>query len=97
MSTERPTNRLACSVPPELRVAYRIVRNAGLVPPELADLAEVQQLIGAAERGDAGCGARRLRALLVQLEASRRHATATRAWRDYEAALQRRLEREAGS
>ncbi|MGB2817615.1 MAG: DnaJ family domain-containing protein [Burkholderiaceae bacterium] len=26
-------------VPPELRVAYRIVRNAGLLPPELAEIA----------------------------------------------------------
>jgi hypothetical protein len=85
-------------VPPELRVAYRIVKNAGFVPPELADIAEVQQLIGAIERGedepgDGGRGGRRLRALLVQLEASGRTATAVRAWHDYEAALQRRLER----
>jgi hypothetical protein len=58
----------------------------------------VQQLIGAIERGedepgDGGRGGRRLRALLVQLEASGRTATAVRAWHDYEAALQRRLER----
>ena len=81
-------------VPPELRVAYRIVRNAGCVPPELADISEVQQLIGSIEGGAIESGARRLRALLVQLEASGRHATATRAWHDYQAALQRRLERD---
>jgi hypothetical protein len=81
-------------VPPELRVAYRIVKNAGVLPPELADLAEVQQLIGAIERGEVEPGARRLRALLVQLEAAGRHRTASRAWHDYEAALQRRLDRE---
>lgn len=80
-------------VPPELRVACRIVRNAGFLPPELEDIAEVQQLIGAIERGDGGSGARRLRALLVKLEAAGRHATAARAWHDYEAALQRRFER----
>jgi hypothetical protein len=80
-------------VPPELRVAYRIVRNAGFLPPELEDIAEVQQLIGAIERGEGGSGARRLRALLVQLEAAGCHATAARAWHDYEAALQRRFER----
>jgi hypothetical protein len=80
-------------VPPELRVAYRIVRNAGFLPPELENIAEVQQLIGAIERGEVGTGARRLRALLVQLEAAGCHATAARAWHDYEAALQRRFER----
>jgi hypothetical protein len=80
-------------VPPELRVACRIVRNAGFLPPELEDIAEVQQLIGAIERGEGGTGARRLRALLVQLEAAGCHATAARAWHDYEAALQRRFER----
>jgi hypothetical protein len=81
-------------VPPELRVAYRIVKNAGFLPPELAELAEVQALIGAIERGEAEPGARRLRALLVRLESSGRQMTANRAWHDYEAALQRRLDRE---
>lgn len=81
-------------VPPELRVAYRILKNAGFVPPELADIAEVQRLIAAIERGEAEPGARRLRALLAQLESSGRQFTAARAWHDYEAALQRRLERE---
>jgi hypothetical protein len=81
-------------VPPELRVAYRIVKNAGFLPPELADIAEVRALIGAIERGEVEPGSRRLRALLVQLESSGRHLTAGRAWHDYEAALQRRLDRE---
>lgn len=82
-------------VPPELRVAYRILKNAGFVPRELEDISEVRQLITAVERGEMA-GARRLRALLVQLEASGRHMTASKAWHDYEAALQRRLDR-AGS
>ena len=81
-------------VPAELRVAYRILKNAGLVPPELEDVAEVQRLIGAIERGEVEPGSRRLRALLVRLEASGRPATASKAWQDYEAALQRRLEGE---
>ena len=81
-------------VPPELRVAYRILKNAGFLPPELTDIAEVHRLIDAIERGDVEPGARRLRALLVQLEAAGRHMTATKAWHDYEAALQRRLDRE---
>lgn len=81
-------------VPPELRVAYRIVRNAGFVPPELSAIAEVQTLIGAIERGEGEPGSRRLQALLVQLESSGRQLTATRAWHDYQAALRRRLDRE---
>jgi hypothetical protein len=81
-------------VPPELRVAYRIVRNAGFLPPELAELAEAHTLIGAVERGEVEPGSRRLRALLIQLESSGRHITASRAWHDYEAALKRRLDRE---
>jgi hypothetical protein len=81
-------------VPPELRVAYRILKNAGFVPPELTDIAEVNQLIGAIERGEISAGSRRLRALLVQLEASGRPMTASKAWHDYEAALQRRLDGE---
>ena len=81
-------------VPPELRVAYRIVRNAGFLPPELAEIAEVHNLIGAVERGEIEPGARRLRALLIKLESAGRHITANRAWHDYEAALQRRLDRE---
>ena len=81
-------------VPPELRVAYRILKNAGFVPPELEGIAEVHQLLGAIERGEAVPGSRRLRALLVQLESSGRHMTASKAWHDYEAALQRRLDRE---
>jgi hypothetical protein len=81
-------------VPPELRVAYRIVRNAGFLPPELAEIAEAHALMGAIERGEVEPGSRRLRALLIQLESSGRHITASRAWHDYEAALKRRLDRE---
>ena len=84
----------AALVPPELRVAYRIVKNASCLPPELADIAEVHRLIGAIERGELEPGARRLRALLLQLEASGKPLTAARAWDDYEAALRRRLDHE---
>jgi hypothetical protein len=82
-------------VPPELRVAYRIVRNAGCVPPELAGISEVHRLIRAVELGETEPGSRRLRALLLQLEASGRHLTASGAWHDYQAALRRRLDRAA--
>lgn len=84
-------------VPAELRVAYRILKNAGFVPPELETIVEVGQLIAAIEteaiEPAGGRAGRRLRALLMQLEASGRHATAARAWHDYQQALARRLQR----
>lgn len=80
-------------VPVELRIAHRVLKNAGCVPAELGPITEVRQLIEAAERALDETGGRRLRALLVQIEASGRQATAAKAWKDYEAALQRRLDR----
>jgi hypothetical protein len=86
-------------VPEEERVALRIMKNAGCVPPEVERFAEVERLL-ARLGSDAGTdadpaahtrAARRLHALVVRLEAEGRTATATRAWRDYEAALARRL------
>jgi hypothetical protein len=86
-------------VPEEVRVAYRILKNAGFVPPELEQFAEIGRLLAAIESEatapDGGRAGKRLRALLIQLEASGRHATAARAWHDYEEALARRLERGA--
>jgi hypothetical protein len=85
-------------VPEELRVAHRILRNAGFVPPELAQLAQVNQLIASIERGEIAAdgtapGARRLRALLIQLELSGREATSRGAWMRYQDALALRLGR----
>lgn len=86
-------------VPEEMRVAYRILKNAGFVPPELERLAEINRLLAALERdaiaADGGRAGQRLRALLIQLEASGRPATAARAWHDYQEALARRLGRSA--
>lgn len=84
-------------VPDELRVAYRLLKNAGCVPPELAQVAEVNRLLGGLTRADVAeggrdAGARRLRALLAQLEVSGRTATARAAWTQYEAALRRRCQ-----
>src|SRR5215470_3074341 len=86
-------------VPEEERVAFRIMKNAGFVPPEVERLAEVERLL--ATLGSDPCedadparrarAARRLHALLIQLEAEGRTATATRAWHDYEAPMARRL------
>ncbi len=82
-------------IPAELRVAYRILKNAGFVPPELGQFAEVNQLLGALARdglseAERGTQARRLRALLIQLELSGRTATAASAWQQYQDQLCRR-------
>jgi hypothetical protein len=87
-------------VPAELRVAHRILKNAGCLPPELAQVSEVSVLLGAAMRGDVGedggAGARRLRALLIQLELAGRTATAQAAWQQYREALSRRSPASSG-
>lgn len=85
-------------VPQEVRVAHRILKNAGLIPPELEQIAEVDRLLAAVERAEPGDAeqvraSRRLRALLIQIEASGRPATAMRAWLEYDEALTRRLRR----
>lgn len=85
-------------VPEELRVATRILKNAGYVPPEVEHLSAVNQLIAAVERQELGdseraAATRRLRVLLAQIEAAGRPATAQRAWVDYNAALLRRVDR----
>jgi hypothetical protein len=63
-------------IPPELRVAYRILKNAGMVPPEVElrrDIASAEGLLLAAtsheEREAAG---RKLEYLLTRLSMSRR-------------------------
>lgn len=83
-------------VPEEVRVAHRILKNAGFIPPELEQIAEVNRLLAAVERAELGDAeqvraGRRLRALLIQIEASGRPATAMRAWLEYNEALTRRL------
>jgi hypothetical protein len=87
-------------VPVEVRIAHRALKNAGLLPPDLADLVELRRLIASAREQDTeggarppGKGAGRLRALIMQLEAAGRHAIAARAWQDYEAAICERLAR----
>lgn len=75
-------------VPEELRVACRLLKNAGFMPPELQQVSQVNQLLGAISRGELGesertAGARRLRALLIELELSGRIATAQAAWQQY--------------
>jgi hypothetical protein len=75
----------------EDRLACRLLKKAGLLPPALQTFAAVTQVIAAVEGGR---DARRLQLLLLQLEAAGHHATAAKAWHDYEAAIRRRLARD---
>lgn len=83
-------------VPEDVRVAHRILKNAGYVPPEAQQLSEINQLLALAGRAelsaadDAAVG-RRLRSLMVQMELAGRPLAATRAWHAYQEALARRL------
>ena len=83
------------SVPEELRLAHRILKNAGVLPPELGELSEINQLMTALDRSDLGGGdrdtaSRRLRALLTKLELSGKPATARVLWQQYEDQLRMR-------
>ncbi len=85
-------------VPAELRVAYRLLKNAGCVPPELEQIARINRLLGTISRadladGERSAGARRLRALLIELELAGRTATAQAAWQQYGEALAAHCER----
>jgi hypothetical protein len=63
-------------VPPELRAAYRILKNAGFVPPEIElrrEIASAEQLLTQALSSDERQAAsQRLEFLLIKLAASRR-------------------------
>jgi hypothetical protein len=83
-----------CLVAEEDRLACRVLKTAGVLPPGLQAFAAVTQVIAAAEGGRDG---RRLQLLLLQLESAGHHATAAKAWQDYEAAIRRRLARDGVS
>jgi len=83
-------------VPQDLRAAYRILKNAGCVPPELEALRELDALIARAghERGGPGdarraAAERRLLALRLALEAGGRGAASGALLRHREALLRR--------
>jgi hypothetical protein len=87
-------------IPVEQRLACRILKNAGYLPPELDDMVEINRLINALARGevcDDGPGGRRLRALLIKLELGGQPASALQAWLDYDRALQCRLAAPSGT
>ena len=79
-------------VPAELRMAYRLLKNAGVVPPEVHDLNEIGSLLARLRAGEAG-EAPRLHALLLRLELAGRSHLAAQAWQDYDAALTGRFAR----
>lgn len=61
-------------IPEELRVAYRILKNAGYVPPEvqtMKDIAELECLVHASEGVQRSVALRKLRLLTMQMSASR--------------------------
>lgn len=61
-------------IPEELRVAYRILKNAGYVPPEvqaMKDIAELERLVHASEGVQRSVALRKLRLLTMQMSASR--------------------------
>jgi hypothetical protein len=76
-------------VPEEVRVAHRILRNAGYVPPEALQVSQINQLVALAGRSEfeAAGGDQRLRALLIQLELAGRPVAAAQAWQDDQDAL----------
>lgn len=58
-------------IPEDLRMAYRILKNAGYVPPEvtaLRELAELEELVRRAEGGARGVALRKLELLRLRLE-----------------------------
>ncbi len=63
------------AVAPELRTAYRLLKNAGYLPPELQlrrDIAEAEQLLVLAEQAEERAShSRRLRYLMTQLGLTR--------------------------
>ena len=63
------------AIPEELRAAYRILKNAGFLPPELQlrkELREAEQLLGLLPESEHGRARVRLELLRLRLAASRR-------------------------
>ncbi len=55
-------------VPPELRMAYTVLKNAGFVPPEVAEQREIRSLLECVEReSDPARALRQLRLLEVRI------------------------------
>ena len=67
------------NVPEDLRVAYRILKNAGFVPPEVDSLREIGQLerLVEATRGDDSAKAKLLRKIALLRAAAEARLTRT--------------------
>lgn len=82
-------------MPEHLRVGYRVLKNAGLLPPELEALRRLHEAGRAlGEAGDAPARRRvraRMLALRLQVEAMGLRHSAQAAWREYADQLLRRL------
>ncbi|MGI8739656.1 MAG: DnaJ family domain-containing protein [Gammaproteobacteria bacterium] len=85
-------------VPQELRAAYRVLKNAGFVPPEVElrdEIAYAEDLLAAATTGNSRPqAARRLDYLIMRLNAGRRDRVNLRVQECYYQKLQARLGRD---
>jgi len=84
-------------VAPELRMAYRVLKNAGFVPPEIElrrEVREVEQLIGTLDDRPEEQRRARLRLSLLMSQLDRSRKTASPLWADpaYQARLLDRLD-----
>lgn len=63
-----------CLVPPEVRMSNKILRNAGCIPPAVADLHELRRIVdvvaSAGECSQAASHLRKMTQLLMQVEAA---------------------------
>ena len=88
------------SVPAELRSAYRLLKNAGYLPPELQlrrDIADAEQLLAMAEDAEQRLRwSRRLRYLLTRLSLTRSAVVNLRTEQAYFERLCDKLERTSG-
>ncbi len=84
-------------VPRELRAAYRILKNAGFVPPEVQlrrEISNAEDLLARARlTADRDGAARRLNYLMMQLNLHRRDKVDLRAQEVYYQKLHSRLDR----
>jgi hypothetical protein len=85
-------------VPRELRAAYRLLKNAGFLPPELElrrEISRAEDLIASAtDSGERSKAAKRLSYLTMQLNLKRRDRADLRVQEAYYHRLQARLSRD---
>jgi len=71
LQTDAPTR-----IPPELRLAYKIMKNAGLLPPEMQTLREIERLEqllpGIDDENEKYCHIRKMNALVTEFNLMRK-------------------------